>query len=410
MEKKFQEFAAHDLMLEKMEKSEFLMPLLLDDYARHGTNPEEHARLLREAEACGLVETKQPSLLKYVVIVTRFLDEEGKNCTPRASMHAVDTILQKYMKHASIYLEGKVVSLLMATDSGFEKYLHILADDISQSVERILGLGCSIGISRITPYLTGIHECYQEAMNAIGYAQGNEKNTVHYISDEEPEGNLDHEMIQEILGKIENLLRSGTEQELKSYMERMSNQFIEDRISRNTLSFILLQIFSTVYRTVFAVAGSGALLKLQEKAPVHNVPGRGSSVREYIDICLYARQIISEQRKRSGEILCDQAIRMIQEHFMDQDLSLVSVSNAISVSPNYLSAILKKETGRTFKDILTEARIEEAKKLVMYSSLKIREIAVKCGYNDQHYFSYCFKKYTGTSPNGCRRAYGQEKE
>lgn len=95
---------------------------------------------------------------------------------------------------------------------------------------------------------------------------------------------------------------------------------------------------------------------------------------------------------------------------MDQDLSLVSVSNAISVSPNYLSAILKKETGRTFKDILTEARIEEAKKLVMYSSLKIREIAVKCGYNDQHYFNYCFKKYTGTSPNGCRRAYGQEKE
>ena len=32
------------------------------------------------------------------------------------------------------------------------------------------------------------------------------------------------------------------------------------------------------------------------------------------------------------------------------------------------------------------------------------EIARRCGYSDQHYFSYCFKKYSGTSPVALRRS------
>ena len=31
-------------------------------------------------------------------------------------------------------------------------------------------------------------------------------------------------------------------------------------------------------------------------------------------------------------------------------------------------------------------------------NIQILEIAEKCGYSDQHYFSYCFKKYYGTTP------------
>ncbi len=34
--------------------------------------------------------------------------------------------------------------------------------------------------------------------------------------------------------------------------------------------------------------------------------------------------------------------------------------------------------------------------------MKIFEISQKCGYSDQHYFSYCFKKYYGVSPNKYR--------
>lgn len=76
-------------------------------------------------------------------------------------------------------------------------------------------------------------------------------------------------------------------------------------------------------------------------------------------------------------MLCNRAIRIINEKFADPDLSLVSVSTEISVSPNYLSALLKKDTGETFKELLTKKRIETAKELLMDTNMKVREISGK---------------------------------
>ena len=148
--------------------------------------------------------------------------------------------------------------------------------------------------------------------------------------------------------------------------------------------------------------------KMQQRFPMYNTKmfgNIGDSKQYYVDICTTAREMIAEQRKKSSVMLCGRAIRIINEKYADPDLSLVSVSTEISVSPNYLSALLKKDTGETFKELLTKKRIETAKELLLDTSLKVREIAEKCGYNDQHYFSYCFKKYTGVSPNSCRRNY-----
>ena len=47
--------------------------------------------------------------------------------------------------------------------------------------------------------------------------------------------------------------------------------------------------------------------------------------------------------------------------------------------------------------------MDAARDLLSTSNLKIQEISQRCGYMDQHYFSYCFKKYCGESPNAMRR-------
>ena len=47
--------------------------------------------------------------------------------------------------------------------------------------------------------------------------------------------------------------------------------------------------------------------------------------------------------------------------------------------------------------------MEQARQQLLHTDKKIREISESCGYSDQHYFSYCFKKYAGLSPNALRR-------
>lgn len=129
------------------------------------------------------------------------------------------------------------------------------------------------------------------------------------------------------------------------------------------------------------------------------------TLQYYMEFCQMARKLITEQRKKSSKVLCERILRIINERYMDANLSLAEVSNEVSVSPSYLSALMKKDTGSTFKELLTRRRIKAAEELLLGTSYKVREVAEKCGYNDQHYFSYCFKKYTGQSPNQCRRKF-----
>lgn len=112
---------------------------------------------------------------------------------------------------------------------------------------------------------------------------------------------------------------------------------------------------------------------------------------------------------KGGGLLCMRALEELDQHYMDADLSLASLSGMLAVSPNHLSACMKKYAGETFINILIRKRMEAARELLVSSSLRIQEIAQRCGYTDQHYFSYCFKKYCGESPNTMRRRLGPEK-
>ena len=76
----------------------------------------------------------------------------------------------------------------------------------------------------------------------------------------------------------------------------------------------------------------------------------------------------------------------------------------LDVSTNHLSACIKKTAGETFINILVRRRMENAQQLLLNTDLQVQEIARRCGYSDQHYFSYCFKKYSGTSPGALRRS------
>ncbi|GAA5219772.1 helix-turn-helix domain-containing protein [Membranihabitans marinus] len=77
-------------------------------------------------------------------------------------------------------------------------------------------------------------------------------------------------------------------------------------------------------------------------------------------------------------------------------------ANAIHLSPNYLSDLLKKETGLTAKDHINLFIIEKAKTLLLNNSDTISTIAYRLGFNYPHYFSRLFKAKTGMTPQDYR--------
>ncbi|ASZ10753.1 AraC family transcriptional regulator [Chitinophaga pendula] len=58
----------------------------------------------------------------------------------------------------------------------------------------------------------------------------------------------------------------------------------------------------------------------------------------------------------------------------------------------------KLHTGKTAQNVVYELVISEAKRLLIYQKLSVKEVAYKLGFNDPFYFSNFFKKYTNASP------------
>ncbi|MCR9250005.1 MAG: helix-turn-helix transcriptional regulator [bacterium] len=82
--------------------------------------------------------------------------------------------------------------------------------------------------------------------------------------------------------------------------------------------------------------------------------------------------------------------------------SIQYLAEECHVSQNYLSDLLKKETGKSAKDHINDFLVDKAKNLLLISDDSVSGIAYKLGFNYPHYFSRLFKAKTGMTPQEYR--------
>lgn len=104
-----------------------------------------------------------------------------------------------------------------------------------------------------------------------------------------------------------------------------------------------------------------------------------------------------------GHVAVWDAVNYIEASYADPNLSADAVCEHLHLSPSYLRALFKKQTGGTIIGYITKARMERARTLLENGTEKNSRIAEKVGYTDPHYFNYCFKRYFGVSPNELRK-------
>ena len=119
----------------------------------------------------------------------------------------------------------------------------------------------------------------------------------------------------------------------------------------------------------------------------------------------YNRLHLSVAREHQNySLIITHALQYLESHYQ-QELSLSEVAKVVSVNPSYLSSLIKKETGKNFIDIIIEARLEHAKKLLQNPSHRINEVADLSGFKDYAYFYQTFKKHVGLSPKEYRNQF-----
>lgn len=98
----------------------------------------------------------------------------------------------------------------------------------------------------------------------------------------------------------------------------------------------------------------------------------------------------------------NEAIAYINENYA-RDLNMAVVSNHISMNYSLFSAEFKNITGTNFVTYVKELRMKEAKKLLSETDMKVNEISVNVGYDNEKHFMKSFKAYVGVSPSEYRK-------
>ena len=101
--------------------------------------------------------------------------------------------------------------------------------------------------------------------------------------------------------------------------------------------------------------------------------------------------------------LFDRFIQLVTEYH-DIERGMAFYADKLCLTPKYLSKLVKQASGRSAPDWIDAFVILEAKNLLKYSDVPIKEIVYKLHFPNQSVFYKFFKTHTGMTPSEYRKA------
>lgn len=215
----------------------------------------------------------------------------------------------------------------------------------------------------------------------------NENKKIDYMQEKESLLNIRKNIISFLNSKKLSLL--------EKYIDELFRQILEKKDS-NYLHLVMTEIF-TIYHIYFQVPE-----QLNQTIPewVETM-----LVSEYMldmlknEVMFYGKQCLEKLDSVPSDIaLYNKINEYIKENYMKVDLSVSEIAEKFGMTVSYLGSVYKKINNESISQYISNVRIEQAKRLLRETDLKIGEIAEKVGYGDVYYFSKKFKKSCGCSP------------
>ena len=110
----------------------------------------------------------------------------------------------------------------------------------------------------------------------------------------------------------------------------------------------------------------------------------------------------AEAKTSRNEAVFRQFVSLLRE-FGSRERSVPFYANKLNLTPNHLSAVIRKHTGQSVMDWVNRTTITEAKVLLKNSDMKIYEIAESLNFPEPTAFNRYFKKQTGLTPAAYRK-------
>ena len=202
---------------------------------------------------------------------------------------------------------------------------------------------------------------------------------------------------------LSNGLLEETENFVQDYFYAIGQEPMESVVFR---SYVILNVRFSVLSFLKELGCDTKTLEPEDTEKILAESGRNmeSTIAYAEKLVSQAIQLRDRNSGNKNRSILKTAVDFIDQHYMEEDMSLNKAANAANVSANHFSALFSQNMGQTFIEYLTSLRMDKAKEYLRCTGMRSSEIAGEVGYKDAHYFSYLFKKTQGMTPSDYRKA------
>jgi two-component system response regulator YesN len=404
-----------------------------DNDFRSGAKKDTFLKCLLDADKTCLEELVEsiPGLNmklapEHIVVCTMFVDTGKANPQTTDSSHkrimnlSILGILNEEFKRADtgeVFCENerKFIILLNAPlpgtgggTSGAENWMFAVRDTLLH-LDRVLKMYINTtafwGISSVGNGYASLRQLYHEAEIAMEARFFCPNQNMFFYKSGANYNNMPVEAYEQLVLKIRasQKLTEAYEKGFGELKSKIRDYFTKNQVNEENVRCLFYKLagWAVAYVDIAGEAADNAAYQY-----MNDIFG-SSSLDAMIANCIrYFDNIASikaDTRKYSRELSA--VLNYIDKHYAE-DITLNAAAAKVNISQGYLCSIFKKELGMGFTDYILNARINEAKKLLSSSYLRLYEISGRVGFSDYSYFSRVFKKLTGMRPQVYRDKWG----
>lgn len=130
-----------------------------------------------------------------------------------------------------------------------------------------------------------------------------------------------------------------------------------------------------------------------------------SSLEIKSDLYLLLKLLYQNSQNKKFNVIVKKGLEYIEKNLRDE-IKIEDVSKYAGVSVNYFQSIFKETMNITPNNYILKLRLDKAKYLLSTTGMTIADIGFECGFLDNVYFSYVFRKKEGIQPSKYREGLG----
>jgi AraC-like DNA-binding protein len=284
--------------------------------------------------------------------------------------------------------------------------IYVLARKLKGDLENKPDIVLYVGMGNIYEGCRELSHSYEEADEALNYAMLMNEDIVYY-KDILKNSNLFAFPIQKEL-QLVNAMKAGKQEEALGIINAVYNEnCLHKELTYEMMKFFIYDLYCSVIKAVgeLNLEHSDPIIQsIRELDDQNN--GRKDMSFFLLDIkrkVIYVCKEINDKRRNRSIELETRITNYMEKNFLDSQLSLERIADEFHITPQYLSRFFREHFNMSYVDYVNDKRVSKAKEYLL-SDEKVKDAAIKSGFNNIGTFINAFKKYTGFTPGEYKEA------